>query len=73
MTSLAISRVPSADKMRPSSRKNSKVDLRVSKSTYKILPSSTAQHFFKDQNTQSVAQFKPIERVQTAKTNANET
>lgn len=72
MTSLAISRVPSADKMRPSSRKMSKVDLRVSKSTYRILPSSTVQNFFKDPNAQSVTQFKPIERVQTAKSNTNE-
>lgn len=57
--------------MRPTSRRNSKVELRASKSTYRIV-STTGQHFFKETNTQSVAQFKPMERLQTAKSNANE-
>ena len=69
--SLALSRVPSADKMRPNSRKNSRVEIKHSKSTYRIV-SNTGQQFFREPTVQSLAPLKQTERVQTAKSNVNE-
>lgn len=70
-STLAISRVPSAERMRVNSRNNSRVELRQSKSTYRIL-STTGQQFFREPTAQTLAPIKPLERVQTAKSNANE-
>lgn len=67
---VALSRVPSADKMRPGSRKNSRVDLRISKSSYRIL-STTGQQFFREPPV-AVVTGKTLERVQTAKSKASE-
>jgi hypothetical protein len=44
---LGLSRVPSAERMRLNSKNNSRVDLRASKSTYRIL-STTGQQFFEN-------------------------
>jgi hypothetical protein len=71
ISTLAISRVPSAERMRVNSRNNSRVELRQSKSTYRIL-STTGQQFFREPTTQTLAPIKQLERVQTAKSNANE-
>jgi hypothetical protein len=70
-SSLVASRAPSADRIRPISRQNSKVDLKHSKSTFRIV-SNTGQQFFRETNTQSFAQLKTVERIHTAKSNANE-
>jgi len=55
-----LSRIPSAGKMRPSSKNNSRIELRASKSTYKIL-STTGQQFFREPPTlQTLAPIKGI-------------
>ena len=68
---MALSRVPSAERMRPNSRNNSRVELRASKSTYRIL-STTGQQFYREPTQPNLAPLKSFERIQTAKSNANE-
>ena len=56
-SSLALSRVPSAERMRLNSRNNSRVELKASKSTYRIL-STTGQQFYRDPTQPILAPIK---------------
>ena len=65
-----MSRVPSAERLRGNSRKHSRIELKNSKSQVRI-QAVTQVGFHREPTVQSLAPLK-LERVQTAKSNANE-